>query len=82
VRSPFLGYSRPIARKDGIVPRKLTDELSIEQEHLDTPVRVVVEGSGFKTSSLVRVGRVSVKTIFRNPAAKCENRGQTKAIFE
>lgn len=31
------------------------------------PVRVVVEGSGFTTTSLVRVGGVSVKTTFRNP---------------
>jgi hypothetical protein len=30
-------------------------------------VRVVVEGSGFTTSSLARVGGVSVKTTFRNP---------------
>jgi Amidohydrolase family/IPT/TIG domain len=31
------------------------------------PVRVVVDGSGFTTTSLVRVGGISVKTTFRNP---------------
>jgi hypothetical protein len=31
------------------------------------PVRVVLEGSGFMMTSLVRVDGVSVKTIFRNP---------------
>jgi hypothetical protein len=31
------------------------------------PVRVVLEGSGFTTSSLVRVDGISVKTTFRNP---------------
>jgi len=32
-----------------------------------SPVRVVLEGSGFTMTSLVRVDGISVKTIFRNP---------------
>jgi len=32
-----------------------------------SPVHVMLEGSGFTTTSLVRVDGISVKTTFRNP---------------
>ena len=54
-----------------IVASNLAPTISAMQPHRvpegSSPVHVVLEGSGFTTTSLVRIDGISVKTTFRNP---------------
>jgi hypothetical protein len=57
--------ARPIVASNSAPTISLIQPNSVQEG--SPPVRVALEGSGFTTTSLVRVDGISVKTTFRNP---------------